>query len=191
MHPAGASVWEGARGEGGEEAEATATVTAGYGFETGGMDGDDDAGFSYRGGHEPDYHEPVYGAEQPEDVSRAAREGLYRSEAVYGNSWRERSDIRADNSLHAHPMLMRRALLVGAGARDPAKGHLKVDSSGRVEVQCPEGTSYVPAVQKVEAAQVKVAVDWKAKSRKPRKRLSWRSGALRGANRAAEIAGAR
>jgi hypothetical protein len=122
-------------------------------------------------------------------VARAAREGLYRSEAVYGNGLRERSDILADNLLHAHPMLMRRALLVGAGARDPAAGRLKVDSSGRVEVEWPVGTSHVPAVQQAEGGQVKVAVDWKAKSRKPQKRLSWRSGALRGSNRAAEMAG--
>ena len=47
----------------------------------------------------------------------------------------------------------------------------------------------LPARMSVDAADIHVAVDWRAKSRKPRKRLSWRSGHLRGSNREAEETG--
>jgi hypothetical protein len=108
---------------------------------------------------------------------------------VYGNSGRDHSNILAQTSLRAHPLLMRRAMLKGAGTEDTNKGSVTVDPYGRVAVHGHKGVTNLPARQSVDAADIHVAVDWRAKSRKPRKRLSWRNGHVRGSNREAEEAG--
>ena len=108
---------------------------------------------------------------------------------MYGNSGRDRSNILAQTSLCAHPLLMRRAMVKGAGTEDTNKGSVSVDAYGRVEVHGHKGVTMLPARMSVDAADIHVAVDWRAKSRKPRKRLSWRSGHLRGSNREAEETG--
>jgi len=137
---------------------------------------------SWGEGRETSVHPPPPPPPSPE-------EALCRTEAVYGNSGRDHSKILVQTTLRAHPLLMRRAMVKGAGTEDTNKGSVTVDPYGRVAVHGHKGVTNLPARQSVDNADIHVAVDWRGKSRKPRKRLSWRNGHVRGSNREAEEAG--